>query len=143
MGIPYFVNMSRDEMAFESMKELYHLRWNEETSFRALKYNIGLVHFHSKKRAFIQQEIYARLIMFNLSKAIVNMTDAEKQGKKYKYKADYASALTNIRAFMRKLISVEKLIKEIKRNLAPIRPDQSFKRDVRPKSTVPFAYRPS
>ena len=103
-------NLSSDEMAFESMKELYHLRWNEETSFRALKYNIGLVHFHSKKREFIRQEIYARLIIFNLSKAIVNVTDAEKQGKKYKYKTDYASALTNIRAFMRKLISVEKLL---------------------------------
>ena len=81
--------------------------------------------------------------MFNLSKAIVNMTDTKKQGKKYKYKAGYASALTNIRVFMRKLISVEKLIKEIKRNLAPIRPHRSFKRDVRPKSTVPFVYRPS
>ena len=60
--------------SFDSMKELYHLRWNEETSFRALKY-------HSKKRTYIQQEIYARLIMFHLSKAIVNVVDAEKQGK--------------------------------------------------------------
>lgn len=44
-------NLSRDEMTFESMKELYHLRWNEETSFRALKYNIGLVHFSFKEKS--------------------------------------------------------------------------------------------
>lgn len=136
-------NLSREEVGMEEMKELYHLRWNEETSFRTLKYNLGLVQFHSKKRDFIQQEIYARLILYNLSKAIVNAVNVEKQGKKYELKANYAAALTNIRLFLRKEINIEILIKRIKKFLVPIRPERSYQRKMKPKCAVPLAYKAS
>ncbi|MDP1340837.1 transposase, partial [Klebsiella variicola] len=54
----------------EDLKVLYHLRWGIETSFRELKYALGLSHFHSKKLDFIIQEIFARLIMYNFSMTI-------------------------------------------------------------------------
>ena len=51
----------------EEIKELYHKRWGIETSFRELKYAIGLSALHSKKRESIKQEIYARLLLYNFS----------------------------------------------------------------------------
>ena len=41
-----------------------------ETSFRELKYAIGLSCFHSKKMEYIKQEIYARLILYNYCEII-------------------------------------------------------------------------
>ncbi|WP_420832495.1 transposase [Paenibacillus periandrae] len=41
------------------------MRWGIETSFRALKYTIGLTNFHARKREFVTQEIFARMIMYN------------------------------------------------------------------------------
>jgi hypothetical protein len=46
------------------IKEIYALRWGIETSFRELKYAIGLSNFHAKKVAYIKQEIFARLTLF-------------------------------------------------------------------------------
>jgi len=48
------------------LKALYHLRWGVETSFRDLKYTIGLSGFHSQRAEFIAQEVFARLILYNL-----------------------------------------------------------------------------
>ncbi|MCO8241010.1 transposase, partial [Streptococcus suis] len=42
----------------EKLKDLYAYRWGIETSFRDLKYSIGLTHFHAKKKEGILQEIY-------------------------------------------------------------------------------------
>ena len=47
------------------------MRWGEETSFRELKYAIGLNALHAKKRELIQQEIYARMLMYNFCQRIV------------------------------------------------------------------------
>ena len=43
-------NLSEEEFKTEDFKELYHYRWNEETAFNKLKYTIGLVYFHARKR---------------------------------------------------------------------------------------------
>lgn len=58
-------NLNRFEFPVAKMKELYHMRWDIETSFRDTKYLLGGIHFHSKKDEAAQMEIYARLIMFN------------------------------------------------------------------------------
>ena len=33
----------------KELKKLYNMRWGIETSFRELKYTVGLLHFHAKK----------------------------------------------------------------------------------------------
>ena len=52
------------------IRELYHLRWGIETSFRDLKYTLGLVNLHGKSDAFAEQEIYASLTAFNFASRV-------------------------------------------------------------------------
>ena len=63
-------NLKRDACPPWRIKELYHLRWGIETSFRKLKYSVGLSCFHSKKAEYVEQEIYARVIMYNFCESI-------------------------------------------------------------------------
>ena len=58
-------NLDRKNYPLKRIKELYHLRWGIETSFKKLKYSLGSVQFHSKQDKFIEMEIYAHMIMFN------------------------------------------------------------------------------
>lgn len=63
-------NLDSEKFPPEKIKELYNLRWGIETSFRELKYAIGLISFHSKKVEHITQEIFARLVMYNFCELI-------------------------------------------------------------------------
>lgn len=53
--------------ALQDIKELYRMRWGIETSFRDLKYSIGLVNLHGKSDTYATQEIWAALTAFNAS----------------------------------------------------------------------------
>lgn len=135
-------NLSEKEMPLEAMKDLYHLRWNEETSFRTLKYNLGLVSFHSKKREGILQEMYCRLVMFNAASAIIGGIEvSRKDGSKYDASANRAVAITNVKLFLRGLLSASGLISRIKKYLVPVRPGRSYGRKIRTQSARPFYYR--
>ena len=50
-------NLSETDFDFSEIKRLYQMRWGIETSFRELKYAIGITHFHAKKTDYIKQEI--------------------------------------------------------------------------------------
>ena len=52
-------NLSEEEFPLEEINKLYRMRWSEETSFRELKYTIGLINWHSSKYDGILQEINA------------------------------------------------------------------------------------
>ena len=67
-------NLPSEDFALEDIKKLYGMRWGIETSFRELKYSIGLTNFHSKKADYIKQEIWARLILYNFCEAIISHT---------------------------------------------------------------------
>jgi len=56
----------------DEIKALYQLRWGIETSFRELKYTVGLINFHTKKAELIVQEIYARIIIYNFVEMIAS-----------------------------------------------------------------------
>ena len=50
-------NLDADNYPPEEVKKLYAARWGIETSFRDLKYTVGMLDFHSKKVMCIHQEI--------------------------------------------------------------------------------------
>ena len=45
----YLTKGARFDFILDKLKELYHLRWGIETSFRDLKHVIGMTCFHTKK----------------------------------------------------------------------------------------------
>jgi len=65
-----FTNLPADDFPVETLKRLYKMRWDIETSFLELKYTIGLASIHSKKHDLILQEIFSKLIMYNFSALI-------------------------------------------------------------------------
>lgn len=60
-------NLSRDEFSEDEIKEVYNSRWRIELAFRDLKYSANLCTLRAKKRQSIQQEIWARMILYNIS----------------------------------------------------------------------------
>ena len=135
-------NLSREEFSLEEIKELYHKRWGIETSFRELKYAIGLSSLHSKKRELIKQEIYARLILYNFSQRVIQKIKLKKQKTKYEYQVNFTRAFHIIREFLRKKsgnpLNPEVLIAN---EILPIRPNRSNIRNLKPKNVVCFNYR--
>lgn len=137
-------NLERESFSINEIKELYNLRWGIETSFRELKYSVGLNSFHCKKREFIYQEIYARIILYNFSERIIQKTVIKKNKKrKYAYQINFTRAFHICRYFLRfrgrrHPPDVEVLISS---EVLPIRPERTFKRDLKPKRYVYFVYR--
>ena len=117
-------NLPKDKYSPEELKKLYASRWGIETSFRDLKYTIGLLKYHSKKTACIRQEIYARLTLYNFVEVITSHVAISKKQRKYKYKCNFSAATHVCRLFLRGLTSPPYVESAIARNLVPIRPNR-------------------
>ena len=134
-------NLDKEEFPPEKIKELYHMRWGIETSFRELKYTIGLTNLHSKNVEYICQEIYAKLILYNFCEIILANIILEERNRKYTYQLNYTMAIQICRHYLRQTfvtIDVEGLIKK---ELSPQRPHRQYQRRVIKKRWVSFAYR--
>ena len=137
-------NLPSEDFALEDIKKLYGMRWGIETSFRELKYSIGLTNFHSKKPDYIIQEIWARLILYNFCEAIITHTVIKQSCRKRKhlYQLNYTRAIHICRFFL----SIRKeappdVVFLISRELLPVRLGRSDPRKVKFQSAVSFLYR--
>lgn len=134
-------NLGSEEFPPEELKKLYGMRWGIETSFRDLKYTVGLLHFHSKKVEYIFQEIFAGLIMYNFSELITSHVIIENGNKKYEYKVNFSVAVHICREFLFKEIIPPDIETLIARYMTPIRPGRSRPREMRVKQAISFMYR--
>ena len=134
-------NLDIDKYPPNKLKELYSSRWGIETSFRDLKYTIGMLDFHSKKVMCIHQEIYAHLIMYNFAEMITSHVVIEKKQRKYIYKANFSVASHMCRLFYQGKTTSPNLETIIARNIIPIRPDRHRERKLTAKIFHGFLYR--
>ena len=136
-------NLPESEFDFEDFKDLYHLRWNEENSFRDLKYPLCLKEFHSRKYEYIAQEVWARAILHNFSTAIISDVTIEKKETKHAYQVNFSEAFKICRDFLRIHNKTTKMDVEglIAQNIEPIRPGRTFARQHRFKLPMSFCYR--
>ena len=134
-------NLEKEEFPPDTIKYLYGLRWGIETSFRDLKYTIGLLHFHSKKVEFIFQEIYSRLIMYNFSEMITSHVVIKEKKRKHSYKINFSAAVHICREFFLGRVPHFDVEALISRYLTPVRPDRSRARKMTVKTPVSFIYR--
>ena len=132
-----------DAVAFppSELKKLYAMRWGIETSFRELKYTVGLLHFHAKKVEHIYQEVFARLIMYNFTELITSPVISHKADCKYAYKANFTVAVHVCRQFFLGNVSPPDVEAVIRRYVSPIRPGRSRPRNMTVKHAVSFIYR--
>ena len=112
---------------------LVSMRWGIETSFRDLKYTVGLLHFHSKKVEYILQEIFAGLIIYNFSELITSHVVIEKGNRKYEYKVNFSVSVRICREFLFKEIFPPNIELLIARYITPIRPGRSRPRNMKGK----------
>lgn len=134
-------NLDKDMYSPDKLKKLYASRWGIETSFRDLKYTIGLLNFHTKKVMCILQEIYAHMIMYNFVEMITSHVVIEKKQRKHTYKANFSVATHICRLFYRGKTTPPDLEAIIAKNLIPIRPNRHRERNVKAKIFQGFLYR--
>ncbi|MFV0341581.1 MAG: transposase [Anaerocolumna sp.] len=124
-------NLPANEFPAERIKDLYFSRWGIESSFRKLKYTIGLSNFHAYKPEFIQQEIWAKLIAYNATEVIINHTIIKNTNtKKHVYKVNFSVAVHVCTIFLR--LTTEKdsidVMALLRRELIPIREERQYPR---------------
>ena len=134
-------NLDTELYPVERLKQLYAMRWGIETSFRDLKYTVGMLKFHSKKVMCVLQEIYAHLIMYNFAEMITSHVVIEKKQRKHQYKANFSVAVHVCRLFYRGNTSPPNLEAAIARHLLPVRPDRHSERKLTQKVFQGFLYR--
>ena len=123
------------------LKKLYAMRWGIETSFRQLKYTVGLLHFHAKKVEHIYQEIFARLIMYNFTELITSPVIVHKADNKYPYKANFTVGVHVCRQFFLGNVSPPDVEAVIRGNGSPVRPGRSSPRNLSAIHAISFTYR--
>ena len=136
-------NLDRFNFPVVSLKDIYHLRWGIETSFRELKYSIGLTSFHAKKVDYIKQEIFARLTLYNYCELITSHVVEQMEDKDNTKQVNFTIAIYICREFLRqkKQLSPPDVIKLIKKYILPVRLGREDPRKVKPQSAVSFLYR--
>ena len=131
-----YTNLDSETFPIGTIKELYRLRWGIETSFRELKYTIGLSCLHGKKTDFLLQEVFARLILYNYASLIARKIPVplEKQ-------INFSVAILVCKQFLKGKIRSAQIFGILSKHLSPIRPGRQYKRYQTPVSAVAFQYR--
>lgn len=135
----FATNLSRDEFPPEAIRELYHLRWGIETSFRRIKHLVGVTHLHSKKRQGMIQEIVAAMVLYNFTSIIASQVSIKQAITKHLYQINFAKAVTICRAFFHR--PLEQLEALLAKYLSPVRPGRKHPREVKMRKFASFNYR--
>ena len=139
-------NLSASDFPPDEIKSIYTMRWGIETSFRALKYTVGLTNFHAKRQESIIQEIFARMILYNFAEMMTSHVVISQVDKQHLYQVNFTVAVHVCRHFLRprddgSLLDVEALIRKNILPIRPLRPGQQNTRKIRYRSAVSFVYR--
>ena len=126
----------RDNYTIEDLKELYHLRWGIEESYKTFKKVLHIEHFTGKSVIAVQQDFYAKVFMLILASMIrtqgVNPTTKK---KKHRSKANKTQVLAKVKDFLIDILYstkskelIHQMLAILKKRLELIRPNRSFKR---------------
>lgn len=135
----------RTKITKENLKELYHLRWGEETYFNFQKNVLEMENFSGRTPETIRQDYYAKILSGNIGSLMIEEAQEEidKQVSKneslkyddYKVNRSVATGLMKDEIIEMLLapedlweIRYKKLIKTIKRYTIPIIPNRHFER---------------
>ena len=134
-------NLPDLDFDIDDFKDLYHLRWNEETSFRDLKHTIGTANFHSKSPEYIGFEIMCRMTLYNFCTIITMEVPIKKRTGKWEYQVNLSMAIKICFEFLSDRMGPGSVNDLISRYILPIRPDRTYARQLRFQVSASFAYR--
>lgn len=134
-------NLPAEQFSASEIKKLYAMRWGVETSFRELKYTLGLLHLHSKKTEFVYQEIFAKLTMYNFCELITQSVVIQKRKRKYDYKVNFSDAVHICLQFFLGKVTPSNVEALLMKYISPIRPGRKNTRKLMPKQAYSFIYR--
>ena len=131
-----------EEFPLEEINKLYLMRWSEETSFRELKYTIGLINWHSSKYDGILQEINAHMILYNFCELVTSHAKVKKsKNTKHVYKINFAIAVNICRAYLKHSGNETETMLLIQKYLTPVRYNRKYPIHLSPKRNRDFMYR--
>ncbi len=133
-------SLPSDIFSLDEIKRLYGMRWGIETSFRCLKYTVGMVNTHAKNEAYIMQEVYSKLFAFNVLTRITKSV-AKIVKTKHTYTVNISLASDFVRLFVLSRLTKKLLLEKLKKYVVPIRPGRKDKRKLKTKECAPFIYR--
>ena len=149
-------NLPETEFSEKDLKHLYHARWSQETSYRELKHDEGLMYLHSKKTQSIIAEVYLAMIMHNITAlaSLLAFLGLKRRNKGHSikgrdldmYYVNHSNAAKALRLFLREprsRPSPDRLMKELVRSLVAIKAERSFPRILRLRGFVGYSYRAS
>lgn len=132
-------NLPEDKFPPEILKKLYKLRWSEESAFHKLKYKCGLNWFHSVKRKFIIQEIFAKLVMYNFTSLLTKSVKIKDyHSLKHKQIISFANAAKLARIYINTKISAKLIKTLILMEAPPVRDNRNAPRNVRSQRVNPL-----
>lgn len=136
-------SLSEEIFSAADLKEIFHMRWGIETSYRLSKWSPGMVSYHSKKPENVKQEVYAGLIMYNFAMYICADLNTEERGKKHPQQINFTQAIKICLHFFRTREAAQTFDVEatILKFLLPIKTGRSYQRKAVSKSVVGFNYR--
>ncbi len=134
-------NLDPDLYPLEEIKRLYAMRWGIETSFRDLKYTLGLLHLHAKKVEFVQQEVFAKLTMYNFCEFITQSVVIRQGQRKHTYKVNFSDAVHVCFHFFLRNLPPPIVEAMLRKYISPIRPGREDTRKLSQKSAASFTYR--
>ncbi len=134
-------DLPSDDFKIDDLKRVYQLRWGIETSFCYLKYNMALNSFHSRRRDFICQEIFARIILYNLTMLLVQSVNLPERDTLLEYKVSISDAVITCRDFLHNRMSNATIEALLTMNVTPIRDGRTYPRKKHSKRVVPLCFR--
>ncbi len=133
-------NLPKYSFSLSAVKEVYNLRWKQETAFRHLKYAGNMIHIHSLKKDFLIQEIFAKLTLYNFSSFIASAAGTvQKVSDKYTYVLNHTQAQKVCVRYLRGIL--KDINSLLCRFLVPVRPGRRFRRNLRRQSADALTYR--
>ena len=137
-------NLPIDDFTVDDLKELYHLRWNIETSYNHLKNKMKMEEFSGYHPNLILQDIYADVWIFNLVSLMIFQKNEEKpidqNNERYTVKRNFNKAIGITKRLLLKAILAEdedsrnKYMNQIEDNLLSnitvVKKDKTFERKI-------------
>lgn len=117
-------NVFDKNLNIKNFKELYNLRWGVETSFRTLKYDIGIIYTSSRKQDFIEQEFYGKVLLYNVCSSLIETMQPKSKDRKLNNRM----AIYVIMEVLLDKEDIERAVEWIIKRTIKIQPKRSFKR---------------